>query len=57
MISKFLEDGKILSLFNAIIKQFDILFEFKHTDLNGKYKTILNLCLNVSNINFSLTKS
>lgn len=48
MILKFLEDGNILSLFNAIIKQFDILFESNHINLNEIYKPILKFCLNVS---------
>lgn len=50
MISKFLEDGKVLTLFNAIIKQFDILYECNHIDLNSRYKIIFKLCLNVSDI-------
>jgi len=43
--SKFLEDGKVLSLFHGIIRQFDILLENNDP---VKYKNIFNLCLNVS---------
>lgn len=49
MRSKFLEDGKVLSLFYAIIKQFDILSESHDIDVTVGYKNIFNLCLNVSN--------
>lgn len=49
MRSKFLEGGKVLSLFYAIIKQFDILSESHDIDVTVGYKNIFNLCLNVSN--------
>ncbi|XP_026810117.1 LOW QUALITY PROTEIN: protein mini spindles-like [Rhopalosiphum maidis] len=42
--SKFLEDGKVLSLFHGIIRQFDVLLE--HND-PVKYKNIFHLCLNL----------
>lgn len=40
-----LDNGKVLMLFYAINKQFDILFE--SNDIVG-FMIILNLCLNVS---------
>lgn len=48
--SMFLENGKVLMLFNAIIKQFDILSKSQNTDTTEGYNTILNLCLTVSTI-------
>lgn len=52
MRSKFLEGGKVLSLFYAIIKQFDILSESHDIDVTVGYKNMFNLCLNVSIIKF-----
>ncbi|XP_029345564.1 protein mini spindles isoform X2 [Acyrthosiphon pisum] len=42
--SKLLEDGKVLSLFHGIIRQFDVLSDC--TDTVG-YKNIFHLCLNL----------
>lgn len=53
MRSKFLEGGKVLSLFYAIIKQFDNLSESHDIDVTVGYKNIFNLCLNVSIYYFS----
>ncbi|XP_008189868.1 protein mini spindles isoform X2 [Acyrthosiphon pisum] len=47
MRSKFLEGGKVLSLFYAIIKQFDVLSESHDIDVTVGYKNIFNLCLNL----------
>lgn len=47
MRSKFLEGGKVLSLFYAIIKQFDILSESHDIDVTVGYKNIFNICLNL----------
>lgn len=52
MRSKFLEGGKVLSLFYAIIKQFDILSESHDIDVTVGYRNIFNLCLNVSIVQF-----
>lgn len=54
MRSKFLEGGKVLSLFYAIIKQFDVLSESHDIDVTVGYKNIFNLCLNVSIAYFKL---
>jgi len=54
MRSKFLEGGKVLSLFYAIIKQFDILSESHDIDFTVGYKNMFNLCLNVSIIKFKV---
>lgn len=54
MRSKFLEGGKVLSLFYAIIKQFDILSESHDIDVTVGYKNIFNICLNVSIIYFQI---
>lgn len=54
MRSKFLEGGKVLSLFYAIIKQFDVLSESHDIDVTVGYKNIFNLCLNVSIVYFKL---
>lgn len=53
MRSKFLEGGKVLSLFYAIIKQFDNLSESHDIDVTVGYKNIFNLCLNVSTYIFA----
>jgi len=50
--AKFLEDGKVLSLFYAIIKLFDILSESHDIDFTVGYKNIFNLCLNVGVLSF-----
>uniref|UniRef100_A0A2S2NSW4 Cytoskeleton-associated protein 5 n=2 Tax=Schizaphis graminum TaxID=13262 RepID=A0A2S2NSW4_SCHGA len=47
MRSKFLEGGKVLSLFCAIIKQFDVLSESHDIDVTVGYKNIFNMCLNL----------
>lgn len=47
MRSEFLENEKVLLLFYAIIKQFEIL-SATNDDITFRYKAIFNLCLNVS---------
>ncbi|XP_050528781.1 protein mini spindles-like isoform X2 [Daktulosphaira vitifoliae] len=45
--SQFLEGGKVLSLFYAIIKQFDNLSESHDMDVTVGYRNLFNLCLNL----------
>lgn len=55
MRSKFLEEDKVIPLFDAIIKQFDNILSGSHdTDDIVRYKKLLDLCLIVSNSRYNI---